>query len=173
MLENPLVQLLINVIIVMLIISVVIVTIILLMELYDKYKKRKDAIKLSAERIIVKMAEDTQKQVATNEALNKQANDLKLVLFELEKEKKELTKELAKLRNEEEPVFDVVEPPEVTTIDFHTFTISELQDIARQLKIVGFSRMKKQKLVDILSNYTLEQIEQIQEQIMNNTHADN
>ncbi len=161
--DNPLIQLVINIILLSLAISIPIIVLILLMEFFDKYKKRKDAIKLEAQRIIVKMAEDVDQKTNTIKALDEREKELKASIYDKEQEVKKLNEKLAidDLPLEDEDDHELPDEDVEEKMNYWQLTVNELQDIARELKIVGFSKMKKEKLIDIISNYSVEEIREI------------
>ncbi len=132
-----------------------IIMLIMIMYLYEKYKKWKDTERKEAERIIVKMNEDIVKTSAAINNLKPVETELKLSISALESKLKELKAQTHELQ----PV-EVVIPEETTTSmneiiaeekhDSKELTIKDLHALARERKIKGFSRMKKEVLIKIL-----------------------
>lgn len=143
-----LIGLVINVLLVCIIGSTPFAALILLMTLYDSYKKRKTKEDVKAERLIVKR----------NEIINETAISIKTLedtMQKLEYENLKLEKQIRTnnelLGIENEPI-EEVDDTELIEIDYNAMTIKELQDIARELKIKGFSRLSKDKLIAKLSS---------------------
>lgn len=149
-----------NVLMYVLMFSIPITSLIVILEFWEAYKRRKNQHKKEAERIIVKMAEDVKEQTEVIRTLEEQAEKLKLSIFDLESRKREVQTDVM---SEEEIKSSVEEQndPEPEQIDYESFTVNELQDIARQLKIKGFSRMKKAKLIEKLATYSVDELMQI------------
>lgn len=149
-----------NVLMYVLMFSIPITSLIVILEFWEAYKRRKNQHKKEAERIIVKMAEDVKEQTEVIRTLKEQAEKLKLSIFDLESRKREVQTDVM---SEEEIKSSVEEQndPEPEQIDYESFTVNELQDIARQLKIKGFSRMKKAKLIEKLATYSVDELMQI------------
>lgn len=135
---------LINVIIISLIIATPILILIGLMHIYDRYKKVKNKEQKEAQRIIIKNNEAIVKTTSSIKILDEQFRELDYKVLKLKEQKIELEKDLG--------LVESVEPEDEIkdTIDYKNKTIKELQDLAREIKIKGFSRMKKEKLVEIL-----------------------
>jgi hypothetical protein len=123
-----------------------IVVLILLMYGYERYKKWKDAEKKEAERIIVRMNEDIVKTGQTVNVLQSREIELKLACDALEARLKELKRESGE-ESTEDPSDDAKDPS--AKVDSKT-TIKELHALAKQRKVKGFSRMKKEDLIKIL-----------------------
>lgn len=132
-----------NVIIISLIFAAPIILLIILMYFYDRYKKFKDKEQREAERIIIKNNEGIRATASNIKTLDEQFKKLDYDVLKLREEKRQLEIELGHTSEDEPEVIN-----EGTNYD--EMTIKELHDIARELKIKGFSRMKKDKLVDIL-----------------------
>lgn len=127
-------------------IAIPIIVLIILMYAYEKYKKWKDADRKEAERIIVKMNEDIVKSGTTINVLQSRETELKLAVDALEACLKELKKESGE--NSSEEASDDAKN-QVTKVDSKT-TIKDLHALAKERKIKGFSRMKKEDLIKIL-----------------------
>lgn len=127
-------------------IAIPIIVLIILMYAYEKYKKWKDADRKEAERIIVKMNEDIVKSGTTINVLQSRETELKLAVDALEARLKELKKESGE--NSSEEASDDAKN-RVTMVDNKT-TIKDLHALAKERKIKGFSRMKKEDLIKIL-----------------------
>ena len=120
-----------------------IMVLILVMYQYERYKKWKDKEKKDAERIIVKMNEDIVKTGVTVNALPTRETELKLSIEAKEARLKELKvesgDEAAKETDEEKPTTEGL-------------SIKQLQALARERGVKGFSRMKKEDLRKILGS---------------------
>lgn len=115
---------------------------ILLMYQYEKYKKWKDKETKEAERIIVKMNEEIKDTAVSVNVLTNRESELKLSVASLEARQKELKAEAGE---------DVTEnDSDDSPVHTEGLTIKELHALARQRKIRGFSRMKKEDLMKIL-----------------------
>lgn len=126
--------------------AVPVVILIVLMYGYERYKKWKDIEKKEAERIIVKMNEDVIKTTETINVLKPIETELRANISKLEDKLKELKKEAG----EPEAVAlsqDVEETPKESV---KQPTIKELHQLAKERKVKGFSRMKKEDLIKIL-----------------------
>ena len=119
-----------------------IMILIILMYQYEKYKKWKDKETKEAERIIVKMNEDIVKTGVTVNALTARETELKLAIDSYESRLRELKAEAGESVATED---DEVKEPVSTEL-----TIKELHALARERKVKGFSRMKKEDLIKIL-----------------------
>ena len=119
-----------------------IMILIILMYQYEKYKKWKDKETREAERIIVKMNEDIVKTGNTVNALTARETELKLAIDSYESRLRELKAEAGEAIDESND--DASEP--IST----ELTIKELHALARERKVKGFSRMKKEDLIKIL-----------------------
>ncbi len=140
---------LINVIIISLIIATPILILIGLMHIYDRYKKGKNKEQKEAQRIIIKNNEAIVKTTSSIKILDEQFRELDYKVLKLKEQKLELEKDLG--------LVESVEPEDeiIDAIDYKNKTIKELQDLAREMKIKGFSRMKKEKLINILETRTI------------------
>lgn len=119
-----------------------IMILILLMYQYEKYKKWKDKEIKEAERIIVKKNEQiVETGVAINQLEGKKA-ELVLAVDSLEARLKEMKIESGDVTSTED------EATSETITD--KLTIKELHALARERKVKGFSRMKKEELLKIL-----------------------
>lgn len=119
-----------------------IMILILLMYQYEKYKKWKDKEIKEAERIIVKKNEQiVETSVAINQLEGKKA-ELVLAVDSLEARLKEMKIESGDVTSTED------ETANKTISD--KLTIKELHALARERKVKGFSRMKKEELLKIL-----------------------
>jgi hypothetical protein len=121
-----------------------IMVLILVMYQYEKYKKWKDKDKKDAERIIVKMNEDIVKTGVSVNVLTAKETELKLSVQAYEaklNELKEKAREVITTDNDEK------EPEKSEELN-----IKQLQALARERKIKGFSRMKKEDLIKQLGN---------------------
>jgi|GEM_PF-3476186 len=127
-------------------IAIPIIVLIILMYAYEKYKKWKDADRKEAERIIVKMNEDIVKSGTTINVLQSRETELKLAVDALEARLKELKKESGE--NSSDDASDDTNA-HAAMIDSKT-TIKDLHALAKERKIKGFSRMKKEDLIKIL-----------------------
>ena len=120
-----------------------IMVLILVMYQYERYKKWKDKEKKDAERIIVKMNEDIVKTGVAVNALTTRETELKLSIEAKEARLKELKAEsgdeAAKETDEEKPTTEGL-------------SIKQLQALARERGVKGFSRMKKEDLMKILGS---------------------
>lgn len=159
---NDLINVLLKVLIISLTISTPFIVLILLMEFYDRYKKRKNKENREAERIIIKNNEQISKDAISLQVITELHKKLEYSVLKLREEKRALVKELD---IEDEDTEELIEEAEEEKIDYSKMTINELHDIARELNIKGFSRMKKEKLVTIIPGA----IEN--EQSDDNTHA--
>ena len=119
-----------------------IMILILLMYQYEKYKKWKDKETKEAERIIVKMNEDLVKTGVTVTALTAKETELKLSVASLEARQKELKAEAGEAVTENDS--------DDSPVHTEGLTIKELHALARERKVKGFSRMKKEDLMKIL-----------------------
>lgn len=126
--------------------AVPVVILIVLMYGYERYKKWKDAEKKEAERIIVKMNEDVIKTTETINVLKPIETELRANISKLEDKLKELKKEAG----EPEPVAPSQDIEETPKEPVKQPTIKELHQLAKERKIKGFSRMKKEDLIKIL-----------------------
>ncbi|HOI86142.1 MAG TPA: Rho termination factor N-terminal domain-containing protein [Acholeplasmataceae bacterium] len=127
-------------------IAIPIIVLIILMYAYEKYKKWKDADRKEAERIIVKMNEDIVKSGTTINVLQSRETELKLAVDALEARLKELKKESGE--NSSDEASD--DAKNQATITDSKTTIKDLHALAKERKIKGFSRMKKEDLIKIL-----------------------
>ena len=143
-----LLDLLLRVIIISLIVASPILIMIGLMHIYDRYKKIKETETKEAERIIIKNNESIVKTTNSIKVLDEQFKELEYSVLKLKEQKRELEIELGHIEEPEEEI-------EEETINYHAMTVNELHDIARELKIRGFSRMKKDKLVEVLESRTI------------------
>lgn len=153
-----------------LIISVPILIMILLLQKYDRYIKDRDKEIKDAERIIVKQNKEVveaTKALDITLKLNKEEEfkSLKLEkeIRELELKKEALEKEL---NIETEAVELLNEDSKNVTVDYKLMTIRDLQQLAKNLEMKGYSRWSKAKLVERLPVMTTGQLESY------NTHAD-
>lgn len=119
-----------------------IIILILVMYQYERYKKWKDKETKEAERIIVKMNEDVVKTGVAVNALTARETELKLSVDAYEARLKELKAEAGEVTTEDESDDTVVHTEELT--------IKQLHALARERKVKGFSRMKKEDLMKIL-----------------------
>ncbi len=126
--------------------AVPVVILIVLMYGYERYKKWKDAEKKEAERIIVKMNEDVIKTTETINVLKPIETELRANISKLEDKLKELKKEAG----EPEPAAIPQDVEETPKEPVKQPTIKELHQLAKERKIKGFSRMKKEDLIKIL-----------------------
>ena len=126
--------------------AIPIVMLILLMYGYERYKKWKDADRKEAERIIVKMNEDVIKTNETINTLKPIETELRASIAMLEDKLKNLKKETHEM--EQESTSD--EANNEKTESIKQPTIKELHELAKERKIKGFSRMKKEDLIKIL-----------------------
>lgn len=145
-----LLDLLLRVVTISLVIASPILIMIGLMYVYDRYKKVKETETKEAERIIIKNNEAIVKTTTSIKVLEDQFKNLEYSVLKLKEEKRALEVELGQATEEEEIV------PDEDKIDYSKMTIKELHDIAREWKVKGFSRMKKDKLVEILDSWTIE-----------------
>lgn len=127
-------------------IAIPIIVLIILMYAYEKYKKWKDADRKEAERIIVKMNEDIVKSGTTINVLQSRETELKLAVDALEARLKELKKEAG----EDDLVEQFEKFVKDQTLPNKQPTIKDLHALAKERKIKGFSRMKKEDLIKIL-----------------------
>lgn len=127
-------------------VAIPIVVLILLMYAYEKYKKWKDAEKKEAERIIVKMNEDVIKTTETINVLKPIETELRATISKLEEKLKDLKKEAG----EEEPGLQSSDVINESSEPIKEPNIKELHALAKERKIKGFSRMKKEDLIKIL-----------------------
>lgn len=127
-------------------IAIPIIVLIILMYAYEKYKKWKDVDRKEAERIIVKMNEDIVKSGTTINVLQSRETELKLAVDALEARLKELKKESGE--NSSDEASD--DAKNQATITDSKTTIKDLHALAKERKIKGFSRMKKEDLIKIL-----------------------
>lgn len=145
-----LIDILLKIIVISLSVASPILILIGLMHIYDKYKKIKETETKEAERIIIKNNEAIVKTTTSIKVLDEQFQKLEYSVLKLKEEKRALEVELGQATEEEEIV------PDEDKIDYSKMTIKELHDIAREWKVKGFSRMKKDKLVEILDSWTIE-----------------
>lgn len=118
-----------------------------LMYLYKKFKKWETKEIKEAERIIVKRNIEINK---TSETIN--------LLADKEQELKKEVERLEALRiSIASEVGEVVETEDSDQqkINYNELNIKELQAIAKEKGVRGFSRMKKTKLIDILNRSSL------------------
>lgn len=127
-------------------VAIPIVVLILLMYAYEKYKKWKDVEKKEAERIIVKMNEDVIKTTETINVLKPIETELRATISKLEEKLKDLKKEAG----EEEPGLQSSDVINESSEPIKEPNIKELHALAKERKIKGFSRMKKEDLIKIL-----------------------
>lgn len=120
--------------------AIPIVVLLGLMVFYTYYKKWAAKEQKEAERIIVKMNEQLKQDGVALSALTNRISELKIEIDVKEQKLRELKQEL----NEPEDKDPVA--PEVKTID-SKLTIIELQNLARERGIKGYSRMSKEKLL--------------------------
>lgn len=114
-----------------------------LMYAYKHYKKWENKEVKEAERIIVKKNNDINKASGTVTLLSAKIDELEKEVETLTAKKQALQLELGENPDEEEP--------EAPVIDLEALSIKELQAIAKEQRIKGFSRMKKAKLINILN----------------------
>lgn len=143
-----LLDLLLRVVTISLVIASPILIMIGLMYVYDRYKKVKETETKEAERIIIKNNEAIVKTTTSIKVLEEQFKNLEYSVLKLKEQKRELEIELGHIEEPEEEI-------EEEKIDYLAMTVNELHDIARELKIRGFSRMKKDKLVEVLESRTI------------------
>jgi len=118
-----------------------IMVLILVMYQYEKYKKWKDKEKKDAERIIVKMNEDIVKTGVAVNVLSNRETELKLSCEAYEARLKALKTESGE---------DVEKVVVEETLSTEVLNIKQLQALARERGVKGFSRMKKKDLMKIL-----------------------
>lgn len=121
-----------------------IIILILVMYQYEKYKKWKDKETRDAERIIVKMNDDIVKTGSTINLLTSRETELKLSCESYETRIKEL-----KVQAGEQPT---AESEEVKPAISEVLNIKQLQALARERHIKGFSRMSKDDLIKKLGS---------------------
>lgn len=143
-----LLDLLLRVVTISLVIASPILIMIGLMYVYDRYKKVKETETKEAERIIIKNNEAIVKTTTSIKVLEDQFKNLEYSVLKLKEQKRELEIELGHIEEPEEEI-------EEEKINYLAMTVNELHDIARELKIRGFSRMKKDKLVEVLESRTI------------------
>lgn len=114
-----------------------------LMYAYKHYKKWENKEVKEAERIIVKKNNDINKASGTVTLLSAKIDELEKEVETLTAKKQALQLELGENPDDEEP--------EAPVIDLEALSIKELQAIAKEQRIKGFSRMKKAKLINILN----------------------
>lgn len=108
--------------------------------LWNKYKKNRDKEKKEAERIIVKMNEDIKKDTAS-------ISVLKEILAELDKKLAAKKKELESLDPDDSNQDKQDQADDSNKL---TITVNELRLEAKEKRIKGFSRMNREKLLQVL-----------------------
>lgn len=116
------------------------IVLIIIMYQYEKYSKWRSKEQKEADRIIVKMNEDIIETSKTIDKLNNVKEKLEKDVASFEERKKELKVELA---IEDEVIVE-------QTKTFEDMNIKELHEVARERKVKGFSRMKKDELLKVL-----------------------
>lgn len=152
-----------------LMISIPIIALILILEFWEAYSKRKNFVKKEAERIILKFNDEVVEKTTSINTLDEIEKNKKANIFDLEQREKELSKELARkealLTGKELPAEtdedDLKDNPIDEKIDLPSLTIKDLHAIGRALKITGFSRMKKNELIERFENIASDKIREI------------
>ena len=120
-----------------------IVILIGLMYLYQKYRKYREKEIKEADRIIVKMNEDIKRDPLISNDLVERKKNLSSDVFDLEKRKRDLEKDLGIEHVEEIPADD-------DTPDYESMTINELKAIAKKRGMKSYSRLSKVDLIKLL-----------------------
>lgn len=118
-----------------------------LMYLYKKFKKWETKEIKEAERIIVKRNIEINKTSETINLLADKEQELKKEVERLEALRISIASEVGEVVETEDSVQQ--------KIDYNELNIKELQAIAKEKGVRGFSRMKKTKLIDILNRSSL------------------
>jgi sugar phosphate isomerase/epimerase len=118
-----------------------------LMYLYKKFKKWETKEIKEAERIIVKRNIEINKTSETINLLADKEQELKKEVERLEALRISIASEVGEVVETEDSVQQ--------KINYNELNIKELQAIAKEKGVSGFSRMKKTKLIDILNRSSL------------------
>lgn len=119
-----------------------IIILLILLYQYERYNKWKAKEIKEAERIIVKMNEDI---IKTSDAINKLEDKEKELLVRIERYQNKIDE--MKLQS---GIVDDEPKPDAAAIDLKKLTIRELQDLAKDKNIKGYTRMPKAKLLESL-----------------------
>jgi len=136
------INLTIQVLLVSLWVAIPVTMLLVLMYAYKHYKKWENKEVKEAERIIVKKNNDINKASGTVTLLSAKIDELQKDVEALTAKKQALQLEVGDNPDTE----DTAEPE----IDLEALSIKELQAIAKEQGVKGFSRMKKAKLINIL-----------------------
>jgi hypothetical protein len=108
---------------------------------WNRYKKGRDKVKREAERKIVKLNEDIAKDTQSITVLKDEIEKLTILRDARANEIKEMGNHAASIA-------------EITSDDSpKTLTVKELRVLAKEHGIKGFSRMKKQRLLELLADH--------------------
>jgi hypothetical protein len=132
---------LINVILYSLAIASPLIVLIIVMYQYEKYTKWRAKEQKEADRIIVKMNEDVISTSKTIDKLESKKLELEKKIAQYELMKKEQMESLKIVEENDEPIVKK---------DYADMNIKELHDVAREMKLKGFSRMSKDELIKAL-----------------------
>lgn len=162
---SSLINILLGTLIVSLILALPLIILILLMQKYDKYKKDRDKEVREAERIIIRQNESITTNTEAIKILKEIEDKTEFRNLKLADENRKLEQQI----RDNQIVLGIETEPEVTLeqaeeilADYHSMTIKELHDIAKALEMKSYSRWKKDKLISMLPDMTISDIENLQ-----------
>lgn len=160
-----LINILLGTLIVSLILALPLIILIMLMQKYDKYKKDRDKEVKEAERIIIRQNESITTNTEAIKVLKEIEQKYDYRNLKLADENRKLEQEIRDKKIELGLDVDpevTLEQAEQILADYESMTVKELHEIAKALELKGYSRWKKDKLISMLPDMTMEQIEKLQ-----------
>ena len=124
----------------------------------DKLKEKANVVKEDAKELVKEVKKVAEKKVnEVKEAASKKKEEVKPVVEEKVKEVKETVKKAVKkaepkVEETKEEVKKVAKKSKEEAVDFAKKTVAELKALAKESKIAGYSKLKKDELIEALKN---------------------